>query len=91
MPDYHPKKRVPYHLRPKPKVKIPPAEPKPCFVYYQGVPMAWDNELVKLVAGEPYRFPSRKLATQAIWHTCNKSTSGLTATALMRQYEIREA
>jgi len=96
MSDYHPKKRVPYHLQ-KHKVKIPPAEPKPCYVYYQGQPMGWDGKQKRLVLwlepadAELYRFPSRRLATDAIWHTCQQSTSGLTVTALMHQYEIREA
>ena len=93
MSDYHPKKRVnaiPYHLRKK-KVKTPPAEPKPCYVYYQDVAMAWDGKEKKLMLGEPYRFPSRRLANEAIWHTCQQSTSGLPVTALMRQYEVREA
>ncbi len=74
--------------RPKSRQRIPPHPPKPCHVFYQGVPMDWNPEHKLLVAtGKAHLFTSRGKARNAIFHTLQRQAAHLRGDELVK-YEM---
>lgn len=80
--------------RRKAKVKMPPPQPKPCYVLLGNIKMYYNKEKKMLENGVyESRFPSRKKAHAAIWHTCQQRAEreGLSGKELWGQYQMVDA